>query len=421
MKEKIKKIIGEKRIALIRANIMLIKTKIMYRNKIKTEINKNEIMCINVFEQKNKNVFFGYYDLKQIKEDKMLVHVSNKNANTKTDLVEIGYYNLKNNKYNFITTSRAWCWQQGSRLRWSKHENTIFFNDVNEDRYCTKKYDILNKKVLDIIEYPLYDIDKEESYGISINFSRLQRLRPGYGYNALKENNKMEKAPKNDGIYIVDIENKERKILMSLYELSKKNDKELEYYHYINHVSISPSGEKIMFFHIWTNERGNNRKTELCIINKNGEEFEVLEEKLLVSHYTWINDDELLVTAVDTLKNKCNYIKYNIGRKSKSIIEDDNLKEDGHPTYLNSNVFISDTYPDIMSNQKVFSYDVNNNKYTQLIKIYANPMLYNEQRCDLHPRVDIKDKRICIDTTFVKKKRSIILINLKIDGENNGK
>lgn len=413
IKESIKKCIGGKRISLVRANIKLIKSKTIYKNKIKTEINEKEIESLEVYEQKRKNVFFGYYDLKQIKENKMLVHVTKKNANTKKDFVEIGYYNLQNNKYNFVTISRAWCWQQGSRLRWSKEKNAIFFNDVNENGYCTKKYDISNMKTLDIIDYPLYDIDNEEEYGISINFSRLQQLRPGYGYNFLKENRIIEKAPNNDGLYIVNIKNKEKKLLISLQELAQRNDKDLQYYHYINHVSISPDGEKIMFFHLWTNKNQTNRKTELCIIDKNGKNFQILEEEFLVSHYTWVSNDELLVTAVDTLKGKCMYIRYKIIQKDKFMIENKNLIEDGHPTFLHVNKFVSDTYPDNISNQRVFSYNINTNTYTQLLKIYSNPMLYDEKRCDLHPRIDNVENRITIDTTFYKKKRSIVLLKLK--------
>ena len=176
---------------------------IIFMKKINT--NKTKVKKIDIFSQKDKNIFFGYYDINPLKDNKLLVHRIRKKADTKKDLIDIGFYDINTKKYTFLIQSSAWCWQQGARLRWSKEKNTIIYNDIENNHYCTRYFNIKNKKIIKTISYPLYDINKDETYGISINFSRLQRLRPGYGYDKLPDSTEKDFHPKNDGLFLVDL------------------------------------------------------------------------------------------------------------------------------------------------------------------------------------------------------------------------
>ena len=110
--------------------------------KSKMIIRGDEVAKYKVFKKKDKHVFFSYYDLPQIDNtgDKMLIHAVNKDADPGNDTAEIGYFCISDGSYRKITTTKAWCWQQGSRLRWNPTDSgEIFYNDIEDDQYVTKR------------------------------------------------------------------------------------------------------------------------------------------------------------------------------------------------------------------------------------------------------------------------------------------
>ncbi|MCR5185760.1 MAG: hypothetical protein K6D97_01410, partial [Clostridia bacterium] len=325
---------------------------------------------------------------------------------TNKNSIEIGWFNINNNKYHKITDTHAWCWQQGSRLRWSNNKDVIIYNDCIDNEYCCLFYNIMTNKIIQKVDYALYDITPNEKFGLSLNFSRLQRLRPGYGYDILEDHSKSKNAPDDDGVFLIDISNNSSKLIISLKNLAKLNDKEESYQHYINHISISPSGEKFIFFHIYVKEK--SWVTQLISANIDGTKMTILENEDLVSHYTWKSDDELLITGIDK-SNSFYYRLYEVNGKYKKDITNKYLKQDGHPTFIAENVFVTDTYP-INNYQIVFTYDISKKLAKNIVKLYSDPRLFEERRCDLHPKIDHKNNLIFIDSTYKKGKRSVIMI-----------
>ncbi len=381
----------------------------VFKNKING--NPNLIKDVNIFSVQNTNTFFGYYDINPLKDNKLLAHSIRKNADTKKEDINIGYFDVNTHEYTYLIKSKAWCWQQGSRLRWSNDENVIIYNDIDNNHYCTRYYDINKKKIIKTISFPLYDINADESYGISVNFSRLQRLRPGYGYDKLLDLTKEDNFPKNDGLFLVDIKNNNSKLLISLYDLAKDVKDYQNYAHYINHVSFSPNGNKVMFFHLYVASDNDEWRTRLCIYDIVKDKLEILEKDAIISHYDWMNNENLLVTTFEFGEEKRDYRIYNLNNKKYKVVDNEKLKKDGHPTFIGNDKFISDTYPDNNYYQHLFEYDMKNNRYNEILSIFSSPRLMDDKRCDLHPRI-VKDG-IIIDSTFKGNKRSLVFIKLK--------
>lgn len=151
------------------------------------------------------HIYRGYYDLRYMdsKGELFLCHRLPVKAHTNRDTkCEIGYYELKKLEFTKLAETNAWCWQQGSRLRWyPQNAKWVMFNDVSGDSYCTRIVDIETKKEVKKIDYPIYDISSDCKWGISLNYSRLQRLRPGYGYNYFEDKTLNQNAPSDDGLY----------------------------------------------------------------------------------------------------------------------------------------------------------------------------------------------------------------------------
>ena len=412
----LEKLLGHDKYMKIKQFIKYIRDNIYFLSHKKIQIIDNDIEY-KIFSKKNKHIYFGYYDIQQLNKDenKMLVHVIDKKANTSKNLAEIGFYNLDNNEYIKIAQTHAWNWQQGSRLRWwPSNEKYICFNDIDDKKYVCKKVNIETKQVEQIFCKALYDIDNEGTYGLSLNFSRLQRLRPGYGYDYFQDKTMNISSPLDDGIHYVDLLKNKSHLIISIGELAKRCEDCDANEHYINHISISPNGEKFMFFHLWTRKKSNKWKTCLYVANKDGSNLKLLEKEDLVSHYDWIDSDNILVTGY-TPNGKQTYSRYNVNSLEKNVVKSSYLDKDGHPTVIDGGrKFITDTYPKKMDLQELFEYNTNNSTKKTLMYIYSSPLMYEEKRCDLHPRVSNSEKIITIDSTVKNNCKSVIVIK-KID------
>lgn len=327
------------------------------------------------YEIPHKHCFFGYYDIPSINKDEkyLLSHVTT-SMDQKT-IASIGYFNIKTQVFIKLADTHAWNTQQGSRLQW--FDNTsIIFNDYIDNNYCCRIIDssgILLKK----IDYALYDISSDRRLGCYLNFELLNLFRPGYGYSC-KTN--VDLNTESNGIYLVDINNNSSTCIIELetiknYHLYSEGTTK----HYINHLKFSPNGEKIMFFHLW--EENNERRSRLFVIDTVGKIIALFSDFTNVSHYTWKSNNELFITVIT--KQKLEYRLYNIF--TTDYISESFLYNDGHPTFINSKEYITDTYPDKTGMQHIFLCKYGIKKY-ELVSIYHKPDQINEYRCDLHPR-----------------------------------
>lgn len=370
-----------------------------------------------VFSLPAKHVFFGYYDIQQLnsEQDKMLVTVIPQNADTQKDKAQLQWVDLITGEYHPVAETSAWCWQQGARFRWHPaKKNTVLYNDVADGHYTTCVYDLDKKEKVASYPRAMYDVTPDFRYGLSLNYSRLQRLRPGYGYNTLPDNTINEKVPKNDGIYLVDLNSSETKLILSYEQLVELSPEAKEEWNYINHISISPDGSRFMFFHLWTPGIGARWKAKLYTAKMDGSELQCLESEYITSHYCWRNSNELLTTSVGFGGTRTYYFAYNIAEGTRKVVESPHLQNDGHPTYMADKMhFIADTYPLKDCMQHVFLESIDGEGYEPICDLFSDPRMFEEKRCDLHPRLTMDNKIFTIDSTFEHGTRSVLLLKHK--------
>lgn len=415
IKNKIKRVFGDKGISklkAIRGSYRNIQSKMRDRSDCKL-ISSSWESC-KVFEDNSKHVFFGYYDIQQFNkaQDKLLLMKVDRYAETKKDPAELIWVDMKNGDEHRITSTAAWCWQQGARLRWHPFENDIvMFNDCLDGRYITRLWNIADNKEIGRLPRALYDITPDMKYGFSLNYSRLQRLRPGYGYNSLPDDTQNVKAPQNDGLFRVNLQTGETSLMITLAKLSELSPESIELWNYINHISVSPNGEKLIFFHIWTPDIKARWMVALYCINADGTELKCLEHKYRTSHYDWIDEKHILTTASGFENHESRYIIYNVETGARKILSGKMLNNDGHPTVLgDKKTVITDTYPLKRCRQKLYTFNMESGDDELILDIFSDPRMYEEKRCDLHPRVTPDGKYITIDSTFRKGKRSVYLL-----------
>ncbi len=370
--------------------------------------------CIT-FSKRNKNVFFGYYDINPISKrgDKILAMVTSK-IKHKNSLAKIGYYFINNaNEFHVIDSTDLWCWQQGCRLRWSIIHNHIYYNKKISNKYCSVLQNIEDKSTVKIFDRAFYDISRDEKFGLSLNFSRLERLRKGYGYSLLPDSTINQYAPKDDGIFLVNLKKNTNKLIIPVSKIAKINPNKTmdKAAHYFNHLSFNKAGNRFLFFHLWN--KNNKRYSRLFSSNLDGSDIFLIEGNEIVSHYDWLDDKNICLTTY----SKENGLTYNIFKdksKLKKTLNKKLLNEDGHPTFhpKDKNLILSDTYPDKFSKRKLFVYNIlDDSKY--IIGEYSSNIFYEKDyRCDLHPRWSDDGNYVSFDSSHTGV-RTLNVINFE--------
>ena len=166
-----------------------------------------------------------------------------------------------NNKIIRIDKTNAWNPQQGTMFYWNPAaaEKQFFFNDrdIESGKVFTVLYDIEKKQR--VREYRFNDtpignsgVAADGTSWLGLNYGRLARLRLVTGYPDALDWSKDEIAPKNDGIFIINIETGEKRLLVSYHQLEEKL-KEFDPFikHtglFINHTLWNRNSDLIYFF-----------------------------------------------------------------------------------------------------------------------------------------------------------------------------
>jgi hypothetical protein len=351
----------------------------------------------------SRETFFGYYDKSPLGPDgiNLIFHESDYNTSKKIELkstVKIGILNLLSNELKYIGSTKAFNWQQGSRLQWLDSD-LIIYNDFNGIDYISKVFDVRRLEEIKSFSRPVQDAYKRRFF-LSINYYNLTSYKPDYGYFAHSFSNVLRQSDfSSDGIWYVDFETGKDKLILSMDRLIVFNF-DIKFntsLHYVNHVMISPLGDKFVFLHRYIYE--NIKYDRFFVSNNDGSDLNIIPSGDLVSHYSWIDNENLVVFMKD-FNGVLGYYKINTVTFSQTRIGGDS-EIDGHPTMFNDLVY-TDTYPDRHGFQNLGFYDVNG-EYTLIGKFYHPIKFFGATRCDLHPR--ITDPYIFVDTVFNGKRR----------------
>ncbi|VBB43636.1 conserved hypothetical protein [uncultured Desulfatiglans sp.] len=371
------------------------------------------------------STFFGYHDKTPFSRDgrkilAMSIPISDVKLESECTPITLGYFvkmedgEFRNEFIPFSETT-TWCWQQGCMLQWHplKSDTHVVFNALIEDGvYGSKIFDIVHLSVVREFAYPIYSIDPTGKYAASTNFSRLGRLRPGYGYRVLADLTASDSAPSHQGLSIFDLSSGEKIILLVSLEDLAKTAGDPGSQHYINHATFSPDGKRVVFFHVW--ERGGNkgRGLRVCEVDLTTGEWSEVEGDRLVSHYCWRDEDCFLATTLDNT-GTWNYTLYNRQEKSRTDLSLP-FSEDGHPMFHphDKRIIVTDTYPDNCRDQKLFLANLETRKVHKIGALYSPVKYRKEVRCDLHPRWDREGTYVVVDNTHLgKRKMSLIKVN----------
>ena len=351
-------------------------------NKSKTEIN------------------IGYYDLPASNlndsytafTERLNMRISSARDKTDICLVDQEF----NNKI-VIAETFVWNSQLGSRLMWSNVcENTLFYLDAKNYAIVTKEINIVSGEIK---TYPFqaFCLDSNDEGFYGLNYSRLFKSRPGYGYLIEGFNSSLS----NDGLLYYSILKGKSRLIASYDELFKIiNISTFELTEIrLNHIQLNYDGSKLIFLLRYNHNQEDI--SHMIILNTNSEVFSVLPFGPHISHACWMSNDEIVLWAKHSENKEPAFYHYNINLNTTTKLD---IQRDGHPFKIDDNKFICDTYNNSARQRELFTYSLDNHTKKHLGKFYSGIRYSGSKRCDLHPRINRKRDKFLIDVSYTGKR-----------------
>lgn len=295
-------------------------------------------------------------------------------------------------------------------LQWNPVEpnRQVIYNTLVDGAYGSAVFDLDRSEVIRQYAHPIYSVDSGFRYAATLSFSRLGRLRPGYGYALLPDETAGVAAPENDGLFLLDLASGDCKLVVNLAELSLEVQQS-HGEHYVNHATFSPDGKKLVFFHLWAHEGDKSRRLRVLCYDVESSTRTVLEDERTISHYCWRDADVFLATNRD-LSGNWRYSLYDTSafRRQDLTLP---LPQDGHPMFhpRDKTLIVTDTYPDRRRDQHLLIANIETNEITEIATLYSPAKYRGQARCDLHPRWDREGRTVVVDSTIRGRRRLMVI------------
>lgn len=137
------------------------------------------------------------------------------------DELDICIIDLENETIEKVYSTKGWGYQLGANLNWGKTDRYLYTNDIIDNQAVCVRIDLETKEIK-AFAGPMYHIAPDESAVIGFPLDLINVTQMGYGVPYFKELEKIEGAPKDQGIWHTDLVTNEKKLLVSLYDVSQK-------------------------------------------------------------------------------------------------------------------------------------------------------------------------------------------------------
>ena len=341
------------------------------------------------------------------------------------DMIEIGMVDLLDNcKWIRLGKSQAWGWQQGCMLQFIPGSaDEVLWNDKEGDRFICR---IMNIKtgVQRTLPQPVYALNPDGKRALTIDFGRLDTMRPGYGYAGIPDPYADILTPDSSGIWQVDLETGASKLIVSFAQAAIYPNPEDESFteakHWFNVLLFNPDGTRFTFLQRWRypederNARYNSVGgfgTRLFTASANGTDLRIIDPYNYTSHFIWRDPSHILAWSNVPGKGDGFFIFEDSPTENIVQIGKEAMPRNGHCTYMpNTDWILNDTYPSSGERlQSVYLYHVPTGKRVPLADFYSPPEYKGEWRCDTHPRSTPDGNYVIVDSPGWEGRQMYIL------------
>jgi len=350
---------------------------------------------------------------------------------------KIGYvgYLTVDGDYKLIAETTVWNWQIGSCQTWVD-DDYVMFNSMNEDgSLCAKIVDIKTCKPEYRLDFPFFYYSYNLRFGISFNFLRVYRMRPGYGYNGRC----FPCDDVKDGLYVFDLDHEHPRpalvwsfsqIAALLYErgIDIKNKQK-----WIDLAVPNGLGNLIAFILRVATEKG--RRSFLMVVSTDGTEGRLVSPPVYnISHFCWLDSQMIVawlemeianpyfkrfVRGVCLRKNWIGRLMARMKLRGFFILStSDDVLESLPFLYVNdahvsknpvNDLLALDSYPDNNSTRHIFIYSLRKRRLVSELGFYSPPSMIGDKRCDLHASWSVDGRFLCFQSAHYGKRHVYIV------------
>lgn len=344
------------------------------------------------------DVFLGFHDVSPWNAEgkKFAFHQTLERSRRKItpeDEVEIGYLDLLTGKKEIIDKTRAFNWQQGSRLQWVGNSDVLCYNILFNGNLHSCFFDCVSGEK-SYLPVPVYSIDRRGDHFVTTNFAIIEKYMCGYGYVGSYK----ERTP--SGTFSVwSVDSEQMVFSISLHELSSAGLQLTHDDYFISHFQFSPDGKTIAFFVRQEISKGWYR-TYFLTCDLSTRQLRHYEKVKEATHFAWMDDKSLLIFMKSTLVSAFHRLCTLTGEVSaiKALAK----LPDGHP-FLDGGQLVIDSYPDARRNQNLYIFDPSSNVLRKINSSYA-PFGYSGYlRVDMHPKLRLADSLVAFDASNLRR------------------
>ena len=353
--------------------------------------------------------FFGYYDIPAFDsacENHLALRVPFMDRMpTADDKAEIYRIRLKTGSADKIGETASWCFQQGCFAQWlPARPGWVIWNERarTECGYAAVMTELASGKKREY-DRPIANVAPNGKYALSVNFDRMYDFRPGYGYAGHADRWATDPHPADDGIYLIDLDSGESRLILSLRQLWELNggffggeDQKLM----VNHINFNTDSSRFVF--LLRNFSTSGWKTAILTANADGSGIFLLSAFAYASHYYWVDASILSIHSSGLELGRTGKQLYELIDKTHAgkAVDPAFFIEDGHVSYSPDRKYILyDSYPKPNGYRELYLYDRLARRGGLLGRFQSWKPPIADMRCDLHPVWAPNGQMISFDST----------------------
>ncbi|WP_372934138.1 hypothetical protein [Mariniphaga sediminis] len=372
---------------------------------------------VQITKNDKEHLFASYYGINSWSTNQRYVTVLQTDIKYRlpdeNDPATLGLVDMETKEFIPLTQTRAWNFQQGCMAHWlaTSPDSLIIFNDFRDEGFVSVIMNVHTREEIKTIPYPVSAVSPNGKEAVSINFSRLRKTRSDYGYGGNGQDAKTDvQFPEDDGIFLVNLETGKAKLIVSIAQVKELvpeiPEDGIEYF---NHTLFSRGGSKIF----WLARAIPHRNTTSLTVDRDGTNLQrCFPDGWDGSHFDWLNDEELMVTANYKAKQYA-HVLFTVGEKDYKRLGNGLFDWDGHGTFSpNEKWMVTDTYPSGgLREQKIYLMDMKTEAVLPLGRFVQPKEYTGAWRCDIHCRWSPNGDMVGFNSTHTGS-RQVYVFNL---------
>ncbi|MCL5019899.1 MAG: hypothetical protein M1426_05490 [Patescibacteria group bacterium] len=321
------------------------------------------------------------------------------------DVAELRLVDLDTKHLIALGQTSAWNFQQGAMQQWlpTSPDSLVIYNDRVSRHFISTILNIYSGKKSDI-RFPVSAVSHDGKKALSINFPRLYAMESEYGYPGGVGGYIASAHPKDDGIFLIDIQLGTSKLILSMNQLfnlfpfPKKDTQGKPMW--FNHTLFNPSDTRILFVANNQKKQKDQRYTAAFTVNLDGSELRnSIPFQWGAFHFCWRSPIEFFTTTFYQGGEQIAFVGCNEEKKDYRLFCKDVLTKDGGIQISpDGEWMVSDTPPDERLMRSLLLANLKTEEVFKLGEFYSPPELSGPVHCDLHPVWNRQGTKICFNS-----------------------